>query len=245
MTAPRIDGDRLAIVFGHSLPSDEFDGAQRQVAVGRQHQPVSLIESDDFVVLPRHGVAEYTPAHRIDHHANIRALCESGCDRVLALCSVGSLRPDWPVGTIVCPDDFIAPHVNPTYHTGAAGHVVPAIDTDWRRHVVDVWSSTTDTLLLDGATYAQTRGPRFETRAEVRRLSALADLVGMTMAAEVILAQEAGLSYAALCTVDNLANGLDTMPLTVEAFEANKAENRARLRIDLDKVVPELAGVKA
>ena len=33
----------------------------------------------------------YVLPHRIDHAANLRALAEAGCDRVLAISSVGSL----------------------------------------------------------------------------------------------------------------------------------------------------------
>ena len=45
--------------------------------------------------------------------------------------------------------------------------------------------------------YAQTLGPRFETPAEVRALARVADMVGMTIAAEAVLAGEAALAYAA------------------------------------------------
>jgi 5'-methylthioadenosine phosphorylase len=66
--------------------------------------------------------------------------------------------------------------------------------------------------------YAQTRGPRFETPAEVRLLATHADLVGMTVASEAHLAKEAGLAYAAVCKVDNLGNGLEGDPLTIEEY---------------------------
>ena len=42
----------------------------------------------------------------------------------------------------------------------------------------------------------------------------------MTIAAECILSKEVGLAYAAVCVVDNLANGLDVEPLTIEQFRA-------------------------
>ena len=104
-------------------------------------------------------------------------------------------------------------------------------------------SDTTATRLVDGGIYAQTRGPRFETRAEVRALTHVADLVGMTVAAECIVATEVKLPYAAVCVVDNLANGLGTAPLTIDEFNAGVAANRARLVADLDAVLPALAAV--
>ena len=67
----------------------------------------------------------------------------------------------------------------------------------------------------DGGVYWQTRGPRFETPAEIRLIAAHADVVGMTIASECIVAGELGLDYAALCVVDNLANGIGAGELDV------------------------------
>jgi 5'-methylthioadenosine phosphorylase len=63
----------------------------------------------------------------------------------------------------------------------------------------------------------------------------------MTIAAEAILAREAGLAYAAVCTVDNLANGLAADPLTVEAYRAERDRFAPRLIADLERVLPLLA----
>ena len=57
------------------------------------------------------------------------------------------------------------------------------------------------------------------------------------MAAECILAGELGIPYAAVCVVDNLANGVAPTPLSVAEFEAGKEANRARLLAALDAVV--------
>ncbi len=170
------------------------------------------------------------------------ALRAAGCDRVLGLSSTGSLRIDWPVGTTVCPDDFYAPQVNVTVHDDARSHTVPSFDPAWRARLVATWRSHTATPMVDGGVYTQTRGPRFETPAEVRALARVGDLVGMTIAAECILSGEVGLAYAAVCVVDNLANGLDAAPLTVEQFQAAVTANRAALLADLDTVLPVLAG---
>jgi 5'-methylthioadenosine phosphorylase len=182
------------------------------------------IEAGAVVALPRHGLEHQRPAHLIDHHANVRALCELGCDRVIALASTGSLRVDWRPGTLVCPDDFLALGVAPSFYTDVRGHSVPGFDQAWRARLVRAWAAAAGDLpLLDGGVYAQTSGPRFETAAEVRALAQDADLVGMTVASEAILAREAGLAYAAVCTVDNLANGLEEKPLSVEEYR--KARN--------------------
>jgi 5'-methylthioadenosine phosphorylase len=65
------------------------------------------------------------------------------------------------------------------------------------------------------------------------------------VASECVLAGEVGLRYAAVCMVDNLANGVGNATLTVEEFEAGEATNRGRLLAALDSVLPELAEVSA
>ena len=50
----------------------------------------------------------------------------------------------------------------------------------------------------------------------------------MTIASECIVAGELGLAYAAVCVVDNLANGVGDQPLTVEEFEAGQAREPGR-----------------
>jgi 5'-methylthioadenosine phosphorylase len=47
-----------------------------------------------------------------------------------------------------------------------------------------------------------------ETAAEIKLFSRVADVVGMTMVPEVILAREKGICFASLCIVCNMAAGL-------------------------------------
>ncbi len=173
------------------------------------------------IVLLRHGAEGTIPAHRVDHHANIRKpCCEAGCDRIVALGSVGGLRTTLGPGTIIAPDDFLALATYPTFHDDTLGYAVPGFDATWRRAVVAQWSSS----IVDGGTYAQVGGPRFETPAEIRLLATFADVVGMTIAAECVLAGEAGLAYAAVCKVDTLANGIAPgAPSVLDQYRDNAA----------------------
>jgi 5'-methylthioadenosine phosphorylase len=228
---------RLAVVGGTGVRDSTFGRGAEPVTIAG----VPMLDTGEFLVLQRHGLDGYVRAHEIDHPAHVLALGDAGCDRVLALSSTGSLRSDWPVGTFVCPDDFYALQVNDTIHDDARSHTIPSFDAPWRRRVLDVWQAEAATPLVDGGVYAQTRGPRFETPAEVRALASVGDLVGMTLAAECILTKEVGIAYAAVCVVDNLGNGLDPAPLTIEEFRAGVAANRAALLAGLDAVLPTLA----
>jgi 5'-methylthioadenosine phosphorylase len=119
---------------------------------------------------------------------------------------------------------------------------VPGFDRAWRTRVVETWRHAASAVpLRDGGVYWQTFGPRFETPAEIRYIARFADVVGMTVASECVVAGDLGLAYAAVCVVDNLANGVGESELTVEEFEAGKAANRAAVIASLDALVPELA----
>ena len=106
------------------------------------------------MTLARHGSGEYVLPHQIDHVANMRTLAEAGCDRVLALSSVGGLRLALPPGSLLCPDDFIDFDVPPlTALSGPAAHHVPGFDQGWRRRVVGVLGAFAE--LHDGGVYWQ------------------------------------------------------------------------------------------
>ncbi|HEX5762875.1 MAG TPA: MTAP family purine nucleoside phosphorylase [Solirubrobacterales bacterium] len=208
-------------------------------------QIVAAAESAGAVVVLRHGRDSYLLPHLIDHGANLRSLAESGCDRVLALGSVGSLRPEISVGSLVCPDDFIALGLQLTTLDDARAHTTPGFDGEWRSEVLAVWQGAAPqgagaAPLRDGGVYWQTNGPRFETPAEVRLIAAHAHLVGMTLAAECVVASELDLRYAAVCMVDNMANGIGERPLGTEELERDRAANAARLREALAAVLPGL-----
>jgi 5'-methylthioadenosine phosphorylase len=192
------------------------------------------------VLLQRHGLGTYTTAPRIDHARNLAALAELGCDRILAIGSVGGLRRELDVGTLVCPDDFIALHLGLSLSDGHGGERVPGFDREWREAVVRAWRRAAEPELRDGGVYWQAIGPRFETPAEIRLIAAHADVIGMTIAAESIIAREMGIPYAAVCVVDNLANGIAAEQLSVAEFEAGKEENRSRLTAALGVVAAEL-----
>ncbi len=222
---------RLAIILGSSATGP----AGGEVTAAAQRR--------EAVVLQRHGSAEaYVLPHRIDHVANLRSLVAAGCDRVLAICSVGSLDPELGVGSFVCPHDFIALQVTVTSFDDARGHATPGFDPAWRERVLAGWRESGAGDLRDGGVYWQTNGPRFETPAEIGSIAAHADLVGMTLASECIVAGELGLRYAAVCVVDNLASGVAAEPLTPAEVERHREANAINLSAALDTVLSLLTG---
>ena len=192
-------------------------------------------------VLQRHGgsAGDYTLPHRIDHVANLRLLIEQGCDRVLAVASVGSLKEELGVGGFLCPDDFIAPHVGLSALDDARAHRAPGFDRGWRARVLEAWPGG-DLGVRDGGVYWQAIGPRFETPSEIRLMAAHADVVGMTLGAECVVAGDLGVPYAAVCVVDNLANGVGAREISLDEVERQRRANVVRLRDALDAALPRL-----
>jgi len=223
---------RLALILGSN-------------ATGPGSEPLlEAVAGHGAEVLQRHGgehPGAYVPPHLIDHAANLRSLIAAGCDRVLGVCSVGSLKEEIAVGSLLCPEDFIALQLGMTTFGDARGHIPPGLDLEWRERVLAATGDGGDGAFEDGGVYWQTTGPRFETPAEIRLLAMHADLVGMTMASECIVAGELGLPYAAVCAVDNLANGIAAAPLDLDELEGVRAENAVRLGDALEAVLPELA----
>ncbi len=223
---------RLAVILGSNALGP---GGEEIAAAAAEH---------GAAIVQRHGAvdATYVLPHEIDHAANLRPLAEQGCDRVLAIGSVGSLSPELPVGSLLCPDDFIALGIGPSIFADARAHSAPGFDPRWRGEVIEAWQGSGQAP-RDGGVYWQTRGPRFETPAEIRLIAAHADVVGMTIASECVVAGELGLDYAALCVVDNLANGIGAGGLDVAGLEDDRIANASRLRDGLAAVLPQLGAV--
>jgi len=234
---------RLALIGGHSILGHEPDQGLELQRVETEFGVAELLIGERHVLLQRHGAGAYKTAARINHRANLAALAALGCDRALAIGSVGDLKGELGVGAFLAPDDFIALQLGLSYSDQHGGERVPGFDHTWRERVLGLWARLVpDVEVRDGGVYWQAIGPRFETPAEIRLIAAHADVIGMTIASECVLAGELGISYAAICVVDNLANGVGGAALAVEDFEAGKATNRRRLLDALAAVVPALAG---
>jgi 5'-methylthioadenosine phosphorylase len=186
-------GERLAALGGQALIVPTPYGMLR----GR----LVPFEGRSLLVVQRHSRGHKVPPHAVEYEAMADGLRRLGVHGCLASAAVGSLREDWPVGTMAaCTDFFDA--------TGSG----TTLFNDEVRHT-DFTSPFPLAGLLEGAVgpcvYACMSGPRYETPFEVRTLRALgADVVGMTAALEAIAMREAGVPYGCLAVVTNLACGI-------------------------------------
>jgi len=199
-----------------------FSGADAFVETpwGLTSGPVTFSEVGGGVAfVARHGIDHSLAPHRVNYRANIHALREAGCDRILAISSVGGIGPDCVPGALVVPDQLIDYTWGREMTFQREGDPVVHFDftdpysLDWRRQIVEGLAGL-NIDFIEGGTYAAMQGPRFESAAEIRRLANDGcSVVGMTGMPEAILAREAGLEYAAVCPVGNLAAGISAEEL--------------------------------
>ena len=221
-------GLMLGIIGGTSLLFSTLPSLKKRTV----NTPFGSAEilAGNIVMLMRHQHG--LPPHRINHRAHLAALAIAGVDRIVAFGSAGSLKPVIAPGSLVIPTDYISLTDIPSLHDYDIEHVRPELSAGLAKKLSELVPSA-----RFGGVYAQTRGPRLETAAEVHALGLIADVVGMTVASEVTLACELGMEFAALCTVDNYANGLDGEALTYEHILSSAKENRARTEEILMKII--------
>lgn len=219
----------LGIITGTSLIGKQFEGARKTIRT--KYGNAELFEGDRALFLPRHGMNADIPPHKINHLANIMALQKSGVDGVVGVYSTGSLKLDIPPGTLVVPHDYIDFGCCVTFYDHEIRHVVPELDRKLRGRLIRASHGR------DRGVYVQTRGPRFETKAEIAVLSRYADLVGMTMASEATLCSEIGIPVAAICAVDNYANGVAKQELSYETVTKNAEKNRCMVEETIARMI--------
>lgn len=223
----------LGIIGGTSLLFSELPPLEkRQIAT--PFGPSDLLIGDTVVMLMRHQY-NLSP-HRINHRANLSAMAIAGVTDIVAFGSSGSLRPKIAPGSLLIPTDYISVTDVPSVHDHAIEHVRPELSPVLAKKL-----SRLVPAARFGGVYVQTRGPRIETVAEVKALSWIADVVGMTVASEATLACELGMHFAALCTIENYANGLGDDLLTYEHMLAASREHRSRNEQLLNTIIRQMA----
>lgn len=209
--------DLLGIISGTILLRD-FERELQEELIETPFGKAPVLIGKKFAYIARHGADRRCPIlpHLINHPANISAFRQIGVDEIVTVNSTGSLKKGLPPGTLAVPHDFMSFAATPTIcREGKALHVVPSLSAGMRAALLDA-ARECGVPVYDGGVYWQTPGPRFETRAEIAMMSQFADLVGMTMASEAVIAKELDIEYAAICSIDNYANGLVEKELTLE-----------------------------
>lgn len=186
-----------------------------------------VFEGERVYFLSRHGGQQQIPPHKINYRANIWALHSLGVSFVFAINAVGGIRGSMGPGQIVIPNQVIDYSYGRehTYSDGTdlnSDVVYVDFSEPFSARLRDVLVSQCQKSLSsqdysEEGVYACTQGPRLETVAEIARLKRDgADVVGMTLMPEAVLAKELGIEYASACVVANWAAGVGKQNLVLE-----------------------------
>jgi 5'-methylthioadenosine phosphorylase len=242
---------KVVIIGGSGLLQSTLFSSLKKLTSQEGVEYFHSIEND-FVYISRHSATStYAQPHQIEHLKIWNLIKEIQPTCVLGICSVGSLHPSIvPMGSILLPQDWLHSTFTPSYfHNDANAHVRPYLDESYRKVVLD--SLNTKELApylvnMEDLVYCQTRGPRFETKAEIRMIRTFAHVVGMTAGDEASLACELGIPYVMLCFVDNLAHGLsktsDKAIENIESFRKAQKANLDRVEKAVDVALKSLLG---
>lgn len=213
----------IAIIGGTSLIPSSLFAEWKEEIMSTSWGKTVFKTNGSCVFMQRHGNPPMPP-HRINHRANIEALRSIGADRLISINSVGSLSQEIKPGTFIIPHDFISLQDVPTFFDNEMRFTIPSMDRDLAEFLHKKCIDTGMEVHPEGV-YIQTRGPRLETKAEIRFFSRLGDVIGMTMASEAALCVELGIPYASLCSVDNYCNGIAEQQLTMDEIQLNVFNN--------------------
>jgi 5'-methylthioadenosine phosphorylase len=230
LPAPSVDGRSVKVAFisGTSIVNSALFSAWDTRMISTAYGEVSYKARGDFVLINRHGYGFPLPPHSINYRANIRALADLGYQDIVSLNSVGSLKRELPPGTIVSCADYVGLQQGPqTFFdhelkggaAGIANNLVPRL----------IEKLSPEFAILPGKTYVQMRGPRFETKAEIKIVQHWGDVIGMTAAHEADLCGEIGLHYNSLAIIDNYANGLEGTEIDFAKFKDLVKDNQAKV----------------
>lgn len=165
----------------------------------------------------------------------IRALKQAGVEALVITNAVGGMRPEWPSPSLM----LVADHINGLPNNPLVGpnddrfgvrfpDMTRVYDPHLAEHFRD--AATQEKIPLNEGIYFAMQGPCFETPAEIRAMRTLgADVVGMSLVPEAIVARHCGLRIAAVSVITNHAAGISPSPLSIEEVLAGGAEMSEKL----------------
>ncbi|MFC7062178.1 MTAP family purine nucleoside phosphorylase [Halobacillus seohaensis] len=185
----------------------------------------------EIFFLPRHGQSHDSLAHEINYRANMMALKELGVNHVIAMCAVGSLNPDIPVGAFALLDQFMDVT---TKRVTTYGKYSVEITQPYCPDLNQSFLNAADELgyeVTPKANYICVDGPRYETALEINIYKQWGmDVVGMTNATEAILARELGIAYAVVTISTDLAAGTTDVPPDLDTHKNVVIDNQQKIK---------------
>lgn len=202
---------KIGIIGGSGLENPAIFQDPQVVTVetpyGQPSSPLVIgkISGVETVLLARHGSKhQYSPT-QVNNRANIQAMKDVGVSHIIATTACGSLRAEIDRGHLVILDqfiDFTRFRKNTFFDSFAGGAQHTAMAHPFAEELRQKLTTVAQALQLPvhpRGCVVTIEGPRFSTVAESKMLRLWgADVVNMSTAPEAMLANEAGIPYAAV-----------------------------------------------
>ena len=202
---------RVGIVGGSGLDDPDILEDCKKLEVDTPYGAPSsdimsgLINDTRVFILARHGRKhQYSPT-QVNNRANIYALKQAGATHIIATTACGSLREEIDRGHFVILDQFIdftrfrKNTFADSFEHGAVHTAMAHPFDDFLRNVLYKSAKDIGLNVHDKGCVVTIEGPRFSTVAESKMFRLWgADVINMSTAPEAMLANEAGLPYAAV-----------------------------------------------
>ena len=203
---------KIGIIGGSGLDNPDILKDVEEIEVNTPYgKPTSSlmlgkINDVEIVLVARHGRDHTIPPTQVNYRANIQALKDQGCTHILATTACGSLREEIGRGDFIILDQFIdftrlrKVSFFDEFPPGDAKHTAMAYpySEDLRKILIET-AKELNLKFHEKGTVITIEGPRFSTRAESEMFRLWgADVINMSVAPETILANEAGIPYAAV-----------------------------------------------
>ncbi|MCW3998374.1 MAG: S-methyl-5'-thioadenosine phosphorylase [Candidatus Bathyarchaeota archaeon] len=246
---------KIGIIGGTGLYDPDLLKNVKELTIDTPYGPTSdsiiigELAGKQVAFLPRHGKKHTIRPTDVNSRANIFALKKLGVLQILAPSAVGSLKEEYKPGDIVFVDQFIdrtTKREQSFYTKEKVCHISVAepMCVNLRKNLIAI-ANNLDFKFHEKGTYVCIEGPRFSTKAESKMFRDWnADVIGMTLVPECVLAREAELCYASISTITDYDVWKDHPVSAGEVAETMKAnvEEVKQIILKAIKYLPEESG---
>jgi 5'-methylthioadenosine phosphorylase len=236
---------KVGIIGGSGLDDPSLLDNPTEIEVktefGKPSSPLTIgkIGGVEVIILARHGRKHTISPTMVNYKANIQALKDQSVTHILATTACGSLQEKIAPGDFVIVDqfiDFTRFRQHPTFFSdfskGTKHVAMPEpFDSKLRTALIDS-SKALGYKTHEKGTVVTIEGPRFSTKAESKMFRIWgADVINMSIAPECILANEAGIPYAAVAmSTDYDCFRDDVAPVSWEEVKKVFGENADKVK---------------
>lgn len=236
--------DKIEIVA--TVPYSAIDDMPVSTAPSHKGQFVFGKIGSKNVVLMQGRVHMYEGYSASEVVMPLRILRALGAEKIILTNAVGGINRSFKAGDFMLISDYISLFIDSPLrgkNDNSIGERFPdmsnCFDKELQEKIKDV--AKANNIDLKCGVLAQTKGPQFESKAEIKALEIMgADAVGMSTVIEAIAARHCGYKVCGISLITNMACGILDQPLSdTEVFETAElvAPKFEKLITEIAKVI--------